>query len=322
MDFIITKKNHMKKLFTLLLVCLTFGMFAQTEGEIIYKTTINIHKQLKGDRAEDLKKMLPETQSFKHVLYFNDEATLFKKHEEETDVAEEDLDRGSRRGRRMMMRMAGGGQNDQMYVDLEEETVVQQTEFLGKTFLITDDIEERKWKLTKETKTINGYVCYKAILQIKKKEPKQKEAKKEEAGEGETKVKDDKSGKKDDAKKEEAKKDEGQQEGRGRRGRRDGWNRGPKSVVAWYTPSIPVAAGPSNFTQLPGMVMQVEIDGTNRVITAEKVTLKTLEEKTIKKPKKGKKVTREEYRKIVKEKMDEMRKERGGRGGKMRIHRN
>lgn len=314
----------MKKLFTLLLVCLTFGMFAQTEGEIIYKTTINIHKQLKGDRAEDLKKMLPETQSFKHVLYFNDEATLFKKHEEETDVAEEDIDGGSRRGKRMMMRMAGGGQNDQMYVDLEEETVVQQTEFLGKTFLITDDIEERKWKLTKETKKINGYVCYKAILQIEKKEPKKKPEPKAE-GETQTEDKGDESGKKDDAKKEEAKKDEGEQEGRGRRGRRGGWNRGPKSVVACYTPSIPVAGGPSNFTQLPGMVMQVEIDGTNRVITAEKVTLKTLEEKTIKKPKKGKKVTREEYRKIVKEKMDEMRKERGGRGGRggrIRIQKN
>lgn len=304
----------MKKVFTLLLVCLTFGMFAQTEGEIIYTTTINIHKQLKGDRAEELKKMLPETQSFKQILYFTESATLFKKHEEKTDVKEEDLEGG--RGRRMMMRMAGGGQNDQMYVDLEEETVVQKTDFLGKTFLISDDIEERKWKLTKETKKINGYLCYKAIMQIEKKEGKKPKPKAKVEGETETEDKGDESGKKDDAKKEEAKKDDEPQEGRRRRGRRGGWNRGPKSVVAWYTPSIPVAGGPSNFTQLPGMVIQVEIDGTNRVITAEKITLKELEKDAIKKPKKGKKVTREEYRKIVKEKMDEMRKERGGRGGR------
>jgi len=293
----------MKQVLTLLLVCLTFGLFAQSEGEIVYVTKINIHKQLKGDRAEELKKMLPETQSFKQILYFNEETTLFQKYKEDKDVAEEDL--GDGRRKRMMMRMMGGGENDSYYVDLEEETVVEKRDFLGKTFLISDDIAENKWKITKETKTINGYVCYKAVLQIEKKKPKKEETKKEVA------KKEDESGKLTDKSK--AKK-EGDKKEKGRRDDRRNRNRGPKSVIVWYTPSIPVSAGPSTYNQLPGMVMQVEIDGTNKVITVEKVTLKTLDKGTIKKPKKGKKVTREEFNKIVKAKMDEMRKDRGGKG--------
>ncbi len=305
----------MKNLLTVLLIFFAFGVFAQTEGEIIYVTKVNIHKQLKGDRADEMKKMLPEFQTMKQVLYFNESATLFQKVEEEKDVDEGDLD--GNRGRRFMMRMMGGGENDRYYVDLEEETVVQKRDFLGKTFLITDDIEERKWKLTKETKTINGYVCYKAILQIDEKDEEVKDDdddKKEEAKDEAKKDETGKGGKKEEVKKE----DEKEGEGGGRRGGRGRWNQGPKSVVAWYTPSIPVSDGPANYSQLPGMVMQVEIDGSNNVITAETVTLKTLDEGTIEKPTKGKEVTREEFKKIVKEKMDEMRKDRGGSGRRFR----
>ena len=62
------------------------------------------------------------------------------------------------------------------------------------------------------------------------------------------------------------------------------------------------------------MVLEVNIDEGNRVIKAESIDLKELEEGTITKPTKGKKVTQEEFRKIQREKFDEMRKEYGGRG--------
>lgn len=93
------------------------------------------------------------------------------------------------------------------------------------------------------------------------------------------------------------------------------------TVVAWFTPAIPVSAGPASYVNLPGLVLEVDINNGTRVLKAQSVDLKQLEKSLISKPKKGKKVTREEFQKIV----DEKRKEMGGesRGGQqmiIRIH--
>jgi len=93
-----------------------------------------------------------------------------------------------------------------------------------------------------------------------------------------------------------------------------------KTVEAWFTMQIPVSAGPGEYGKLPGMILEVNIDDGSRVISAQKVTFKTLEEDQIQPPKKGKKVTQEEYEKIVEEKTREMEEEMGGGGGiKIRI---
>ncbi|MGB0983790.1 MAG: GLPGLI family protein, partial [Saprospiraceae bacterium] len=257
---------------TIFMVFLTIASFAQMEGEVIYVTTINIHKQLDergGRRAENMKKMLPKTQQIKQVLYFNETESLFKKFVEEKDVDEADIEEN--RNVNFMMRMMGGGDEDESYTNHDEGTILQKRDFLGKTFLITGEQEERKWKLTGETKKINGYQCMKAELQI---EQPQKKEKKEKKG-------------KEEKKGEEAKKDD-----RGSRGR--GFRK-PKNIVAWFTTQIPVSVGPKGFDQLPGLVIQVEIGGQDNLITAETINLKSLEKGTIKKPKGGKEVTQEEY---------------------------
>lgn len=268
---------------TAFILFLAVASFAQMEGEVIYVTTVNIHKQLDergGRRAEDLKKTLPKTQKVKQILYFNETESLFKKLIEEKDLAEADVEED--RSARFLRRMMGGDDGDESYTNHDEGTTVQKRDFLGKTFLITGEQEDRKWKLTGETKTINGYQCMKAELQIDT-----------------TQRKDDERG--------DEKKDEKDNRRRARPA--------PKSVVAWFTTQIPVSVGPRNFDQLPGLIIQVEIGGEDNMITAETINLKALDKDIIKKPKGGKEVTDEEYKKIVKEKMDEMRKERGGQGG-------
>jgi GLPGLI family protein len=84
-----------------------------------------------------------------------------------------------------------------------------------------------------------------------------------------------------------------------------------KTVKAWFTASIPVSAGPSGFGGLPGLILQVDINDGNTLITA--VALDPAIDVTafLVKPKEGKKVTEEEYRKIVDEKMKEMGVENG-----------
>ena len=92
------------------------------------------------------------------------------------------------------------------------------------------------------------------------------------------------------------------------------------TTVAWFTPMIPVATGPDNYYGLPGVILHVDVNEGERLITAQNIELKALEEE-IERPKKGKKVTKEEFEKIREDKMAEMEKERSGQRGRFMITR-
>jgi len=97
------------------------------------------------------------------------------------------------------------------------------------------------------------------------------------------------------------------------------------SVVysAWFTPVIPVSAGPANYGGLPGLVLGVESEDGKNTTLATSVEFVEIEKEMLSKPKKGKKVSREEFETIVEEKMKEMGAEHGNGGNQMiiRIHR-
>lgn len=82
-------------------------------------------------------------------------------------------------------------------------------------------------------------------------------------------------------------------------------------TVAWFTPSIPVPAGPGNFRGLPGLILEVNVNEGKRLITASSVTMEDVTSLIVK-PKQGKKVTKEEFKAIVEEKTGEMNSEGGG----------
>lgn len=265
----------MKKwILTLALGVGSIAAWAQLEGTVIYETTINIHKQLEGPRAEQMKGMLPETTSLEQQLKFTSTATLYEKYVEPTDVAEEDLDQGPSR---WIMRMMGGGNEDQYFTDLQEMKIAQKRDFLGKTFLIKDEVKELKWKILPEQKMIGKYVCQKAILQIDTTELDANTSSR--------------------------------------------WMRRMKGdVVAWFTPQIMVSAGPNEFGQLPGLILEMELGSPYNLIRAMVINLEPHAE-PLTAPTDGKVVTRDEFQEIVRVKMEEMRKERAasgrgrGRGG-------
>ena len=93
-----------------------------------------------------------------------------------------------------------------------------------------------------------------------------------------------------------------------------------EKTFAWFTPSIPVATGPSEYVGLPGLVLQVESGDGDRVLTAKSIEFTEIDKKLLVKPKKGKKVTREEFDDIVAKKMEEMGAEHGEGGGTFMIH--
>ena len=92
-----------------------------------------------------------------------------------------------------------------------------------------------------------------------------------------------------------------------------------RAIEAWFTPQIPVSAGPGEFSGLPGLILEVSIDGGDRTMVASKVELKELSKDAIEKPTKGKEVTQEEFDKIEEEKMKEMEMEMGGSGKGMKF---
>jgi GLPGLI family protein len=82
-------------------------------------------------------------------------------------------------------------------------------------------------------------------------------------------------------------------------------------TAAWFAPSIPVSVGPALYGGLPGIIMEININNGKRVISAVSVKDEDPSD-LIRKPTKGKKVTREEFSEIVKEKTGQQNQEGGG----------
>lgn len=85
-------------------------------------------------------------------------------------------------------------------------------------------------------------------------------------------------------------------------------------VVAWFTPDIPVPHGPENFFGLPGLILEIQNSG--RTLICEKIELNpSAEPVAIIRPKRGKEVTREEFRTIQEESMKQMMNRYQGKPG-------
>ena len=87
---------------------------------------------------------------------------------------------------------------------------------------------------------------------------------------------------------------------------------GEERVEAWFTPQIPVPAGPGPYGGLPGMILVVSVNDGHTQYTATAVSLTEVADDVIVRPADGETVTREEYEQIVEEKLDELRRTRGG----------
>jgi GLPGLI family protein len=165
------------------------------------------------------------------------------------------------------------------YINLKDKKSIAEDEIFGKEFLIVEPLEKPDWKLLNETKKIGEYNCFKAELLIQVTE-KQKEEYKEFL-------------KKEEVKPALFKMDEPKD----------------KTIVAWYTPEIPLSFGPKNYWGLPGLIL--EINEEDSIILCSKVTLSNKEKSKIKVPNTGEKVTQKKFDEIQKKKMDSMKKEDG-----------
>lgn len=329
----------LKALLSCITLCLASITFAQDDfqGEATYmsKTTVDMDgwggKEMSPERKkmimERMKNMFEKT----FILTFNKSESMY--------VEDEKLDSpGGGRGMMRSMGMSAGTQ----YKNMKDGVLLEDKDFMGKQFLITDNLEKLEWKMTGETKQIGKYMCMKAVAM--KPVDKTDWTKMRRRGRDNDKKKDSAKVKakgdrtvsafgKDDAKKDklelssvEFKKGKAKDSSAVASTEKETTTitmddiEIPKEeeVVAWYTMQIPVNNGPGDFWGLPGLIL--EINSGRTTILCSKIVMNPTEKKEIKKPTKGEEVTRAEYTEIVTKKMAEMREMYGGRnrGGRGR----
>jgi GLPGLI family protein len=226
---------------------------------------------------EQMRAMMPEFRTTKYMLLFSDSVSVYKMVPED-----EAPDPFAGNGPRVVMRFGGGGD---LYKNFTQSKAIQTTELGGKNFLIVDSIRQQPWKLSDETKQVLGHLCHKATRKIM-----QAGSMRMTMNGASGDVKRDTTGPKMPAGKE-------------------------VDVIAWYADDIVSPVGPESYGQLPGVILQLDVDNGTTVYTATEVK-KTVDLKELKEPKKGRVITREEFSKMM---MNMMGSQMQGGGRTMRF---
>lgn len=161
-----------------------------------------------------------------------------------------------------------GGTNDIVYHNLAQGTRVEQREIMDRNFLVSDSIRSLNWKLTDETKLILDHTARKAISQRIGTRP---QITMENGEMKRTMITD------------------------------------TVALIAWFTTDIPVAAAPEVPGQLPGAVLELDVNKGQVVYKAVEISPKVNASK-IREPKEGKKVTQTEFLAERDKMMEEMRR--------------
>ena len=273
------------------------------QGQAYYfsKTTMDMSRWDRGGKMSEAQKKQMEARmkpwlEKTYILTFNKEESIFKEDEK--------LEGGP--GGRAPSVWGSSFSAGLQYKNIKEKVFLQDQEFFGKQFLITEQMAPFAWKMGSETKKIGQYTCYKATTMRPSSElnftstnnrgkEKKKEKIKEESVSEASKVKvagatvavaqNDKEKEVEEEKQKMV------------------------EVVAWYSPMIPVSQGPTEYWGLPGLIL--EISAGNTTMLCSKIVMNPEEKITIKRPTKGEVVTKKQYNEIITGKMQEMRDNRG-----------
>lgn len=290
-------KFHYKNSLLVFFLFSVFALQAQSfQGKAYYKskTTVDLDNWGRGEMSEQQKKQIMERMKSAlekaYILTFTKGESIYK--EEELLEAP-----GQGGGFRMMMSAAGGGGD--LYKNVKDNKLLQENEFFGKKFLINDSLPKLEWKMESETKKIGQYTCFKAtaVKKVKDFDWRSMRRKSRDSEEKEAEKESDSTKTKDPMDEIELPEE--------------------IAVTAWYTPQIPVSNGPADYWGLPGLILEINADRTTILCT--KIVMNPDVKEEINIPSKGEEVTQDEYSKIIKKKVEEMRQMyRGRRRGQRR----
>lgn len=164
--------------------------------------------------------------------------------------------------------MRFGGPDEIIYYDIEKGKRVEQRELFSKNYIVEDSIRKLPWKMTGETKEILGHKVQKATA--------------ERYGFRQVMS---------------------MENGQMKREKQPDTT----LITAWFAMDIPVAAGPEFGGQLPGLILELNMNKGRIVYQAMEISPK-VSVASIKAPTKGKKITNDEFDKEREKAFEEMRK--------------
>jgi GLPGLI family protein len=166
------------------------------------------------------------------------------------------------------MVMRFAGGDDLSYHNFTTGKRLDERELSAKKYVVEDSIQKIKWKLTEETKTILGHTAQKATGE----RYGMRSVMSMENGEMKRQMMPD-----------------------------------TTIVSAWMAMDIPVPAGPEFQGQLPGLILELEMNNGRITYRALEISQK-VNASAIKEPKGGKRITAAEFTKLRDKEMDEMRR--------------
>ena len=164
--------------------------------------------------------------------------------------------------------MRSANVNEVTYIDYAKGMRLDQREIMEKSYVVEDTLARVNWKLSEETKPILNFTARKATATSIQQRPRVTM----ENGEMKREMVND-----------------------------------TVKVIAWYTTDVPVPAGPAYVGQLPGLILELDVNNGQSVTKAIEFSPKAATNK-IKAPKDGKKLTPAEFALERDKMMQEMRK--------------
>lgn len=179
------------------LLCIVFCLISCSEDvnlEVTYDKALRDLKAPSSNPPQKLKGLL-------YILKGNKNESIFKL--KKTKDVENGLNKKF---------IGRGGGSGIYYSNTKKKKKQEQKELDGDLYIVEIDNSNYKWNLSRESKIIKGYTCYKATASYSEYNAIKKESV-------------------------------------------------DFSVVAWYTPDIPLPYGPSGYDGLPGLVLEVNRGG-------------------------------------------------------------
>ena len=144
-------------LFTLLFATNIKAQDFQGQAYYFSKTTMDMSRWDRGGKMSEAQKKQMEARmkpwlEKTYILTFNKEESIFKEDEK--------LEGGP--GGRAPSMWGSSFSAGLQYKNIKEKIFLQDQEFFGKQFLITEQMTPYAWKMGSETKKIGQYTCYKA----------------------------------------------------------------------------------------------------------------------------------------------------------------
>lgn len=187
------------------------------EGIATYQSSMSMEslnvagQDMSPEMQASLRKQLAQQMQREYTLSFNVQEAVWKQNVELDPVTNSSSNGG------VQIRMANG--NTKSYINPGKNEFLEEADIFGKKFLIQDELEQFKWKITGETKKIGDYTVTKAEFM----DISETTSISMNGDEQTTHTTQD-----------------------------------TTLITAWFTPEIPVSQGPNNAWGLPGLILELK----------------------------------------------------------------